>query len=140
MYKYDIIFSAHDSKKMELAEIIRKYRQGLSAFSVAATASTAQYIRQTTLLSVGLLNDGASGGYLQIAKLVEKEDVRMVVFLFDPASMHLDELGVKILLKSCAVSNIPLANNKTTAEFILERFFEKQLVIQSRYPEMAVVN
>jgi len=138
MYKYDIIFSAHDSKKMELAEIIRKYRQGLSAFSVAATASTAQYIRHTTLLSVGLLNDGASGGYLQIAKLVE--DVRMVVFLFDPASMHLDELGVKILLKSCAVSNIPLANNKTTAEFILERFFEKQLVIQSRYPEMAVVN
>ena len=138
MSKYDVIFSAHGSKKMELIDIIEKYRNGLSRLSIAVTGNTAHYIQQMTAAQVGVLKDGISGGYLQIARLVENEDVKIVSFLFDPCSLHMDELGVKVLLKSCRVYNIPLANNKATAEFTLDRFFEVRMSTQYRCPELLV--
>ena len=64
----------------------------------------------------------------------------MIVFLFDPASMHLNEIGINALMKSSCTSNIPFANNKITAEFILERYFEKQYIMKYRFPELMTVN
>jgi methylglyoxal synthase len=137
MKKYDIIFSADASKKGELIKIIRKYRFGLSALQIAATESTALYTKLLTGLSVNSLADGMEGGYLQIARYVENHEAEMVIFLFDPLSMRLDEPGVQILLKSCFIYNVPLANNMATAEFILERYLEKQLVVQNRFSQLS---
>jgi methylglyoxal synthase len=139
MSKYDIIFSADESNKDDLVEIIKKYRFGLSGLKMAATESTASHISLMTGLSVKSLMDGKTGGYIQIAQYIKSCDVRMFIFLFNPCSMHLDEPGVGVLLKSCYIFNVPLANNKATAEFILERFLEKQLVIQWRCPEMSSI-
>ena len=55
MNKYDIIFSAHDCKKADLTEIIKKYFNGLAGLKIAATESTARYIIQMTGLNIGLL-------------------------------------------------------------------------------------
>jgi len=139
MSKYDIIFSADASKKGDLLEIIKKYRFGLSFLKMAATESTALYIKLMTGLSVESLADGTSGGYVQISKHVESMDTRIVIFLFNPCSMQLDDPGIKTLLKSCFIFNVPLANNRATAEFVLERFLERQMVIQSRCPEASSV-
>lgn len=136
MRKYDIVFSADAYRKGDLIEIVRKYQFGLSALRMAATESTALYTTLLTGLRLESLQDGAGGGYLQIAKMVESHEAVMVVFLFDPSSMRLNEPGVQALLRSCYIFNVPLANNRATAEFILERLLEKQLVIQNRCPEL----
>jgi methylglyoxal synthase len=138
MKKYDVIFSADAAKKGDLIQIIRKYRFGLSALQLAATESTALYTKLFTGLRVNSLADGLTGGYLQIAQYVENHKSEMVIFLFDPSSLHLDEPGVQTLLKSCFIYNVPLANNRATAEFILERYLEKQLVVQSRFGELSL--
>lgn len=136
MRKYDILFSADASKKGELIEIMRKYRFGLSTLQIAATENTAIYTKLLTGLPIKSLADGMTGGYLQIAQYVESHETGMVIFLFDPSSIRLNEPGVLRLLKCCFVSNIPFANNRATAEFIIERFMEKQLVIQNRFHEL----
>lgn len=135
--KYDIIFSADASRKEELIKLIRKYRFGLSALQIAATENTALYINLFTGLRIKSLAEGCMGGYLQIAQLAEQHDAAMIILLFDPALMRLDSPGILTLLKSCYLKNIPLANNCATAEFILERYLDRQMVFQNRVWEMA---
>lgn len=135
--KYDIIFSADASKKEDLIKLVRKYRFGLSALNIAATENTALYINLFTGLRIKSLAEGLTGGYEQIARFAEQHEAAILVLLFDPALMRLDKPGVLALLKSCFITNIPLANNIATAEFILERYLDKQMVFESRQHEPA---
>jgi methylglyoxal synthase len=135
MRKFDIALTAQDSKKFDLIKLIEKYRDGISQYSIVATMDTGLFIRRMTGLDMGLIECGSEGGYLQIAKLVTQNQLKMVVFLHDP-SLNLNEVGVRELLLACNTYNIPFANNVATAEFILHRFLEKEMAIHWRCPEI----
>ena len=135
MAKFDLAITAHDSKKEEVGRLIEKYRQGMTKLSIVATMNTSLAIKQITGLDTYRLGNGAIGGYLQMAKLVAEHDVKMVVFLQDPLSINLDELGIRLLLQACSINNVPLASNFITAEFILHRYLEKEMAVMWRCPE-----
>ncbi len=135
MLKFDIAFTAQDSKKLDVINLIEKYRDGISQYSIVATMDTGLFIRRMTGLDMGLIEYGSKGGYLQIAKLVTQNKLKMVVFLHDH-SLNLNEVGVRELLLACNIHNIPFANNVATAEFILHRFLEKEMAIHWRCPEI----
>jgi methylglyoxal synthase len=135
MLKFDIAFTAQNSKKLDLVDLVEKYRDGISQYSIVATMDTGLFIRRMTGLDMGLIECGSKGGYLQIAKLITQNKLKMVVFLHDP-SLNLNEVGVRELLLACNIHNIPFANNVATAEFILHRFLEKEMATQWRCPEI----
>jgi methylglyoxal synthase len=83
---------------------------------------------------VGLLKESASGGYLHIAHLIANHDIKIVICLCDPCMINIDDSGMGVLLQACTVHNVPLANNIATAEFILERYLEKQMATRYRTP------
>jgi len=135
MLKFDIALSAQDSRKWDLVNLIKKYRDGITQYSTVATMDTGQFIRQMTGLQRGLVESGARGGYEQIANFVTQDVLKLVIFLHDP-SLNLNDVGIIKLLSACNIHNIPFANNIATAEFILHRFFEKEMAIRLRCPEI----
>ncbi len=133
--KYDVALTAQDSKKWELVTLVEQFRQGLAQHSVVATLETGLFLLATIGMNFGLLLPGVDGGYKQIAEMVREEKVRLVIFLHGP-DLNLKDHGVMELLRACISQNIPFANNATTAEFILQRFLEKEMATYWRCPEI----
>ncbi len=135
MVQFDIALTAQKSKKWDIVTLVEKYREGISQQSIIATADTGLFLKSLTGIHVGLLSSGSEGGYMEMARLVRNDNLRMVIFLHDP-KLNLDDLGVMELLQACSIHNIPFANNMTTAEFILHRFLEKEMATYCRCPEI----
>ena len=131
---FDIAFTAQNSKIWDLVNLVLKYRDGIAEHSVISTLDIGPVIKGMTGIDVGLLPCGSEGGYLQLARLVNTRNLRMVIFLHDPL-LCLDDPGLMEFLGSCNVQNIPFANNLITAEFILYRFLEKEMATYWRCPE-----
>ena len=140
MKKYDLAITAHDHKKNDVIKLIEKYWSGIAQLSIVATMNTGFMIRNVTELPVDLIDNGATGGYLQLARLVADCDINMIVFLQDLISISLNELGIRLLLQACSVNNIPLASNLITAEFVLHRYLETKMATMWRYPEGLSLN
>jgi len=131
---FDMALTAQNSKTWELATLVQKYHDGIAKHSVITTLDSGLVIKSVTGIDLNLLPHGTEGGYLQLAKLVNSGNLRMVIFLHEPL-LRLDDPGIMEFLRSCNVQNIPFANNMTTAEFILHRFLEKEMAASWRCPE-----
>ncbi len=131
---YDMALTAQNTKIRDMVALVQKYRNGIAKHSVVATLETGLVIKNMTGIALNLLPCGIDGGYLQLDRLVNSGDLRMVIFLHDP-TLCLDDPGIIDLLRSCNLQNIPFANNMTTAEFILHRFLEKEMATCWRCPE-----
>ena len=134
MKKIDIAFTAQDSKIWDLIDLVSKYREGISQHSIVSTLNTRFLIKSVTGLEVGLLDEGEEG-YTKLARLVTGNEIKIVIFLHEPL-INLNDMGVRDLLQACVIQNIPFANNVATAEFILHRFFEKEMALHFRCPEL----
>lgn len=131
---FDIALTAQNSKIRDLVFLVQKYRDGIANNSVIATLETGLVIKNMTGIALNLLPCGIDGGYLQLARLVNTGNLRMVIFLHDPL-LCLDDPGIIDFLRACNAQDIPFANNMTTAEFILHRFLEKEMAVSWRCPE-----
>ena len=110
---------AHDSKKSDLVELVRKYRPVLSNYHLVATDGTGRRIQEATGLAVERMASGGLGGDLQIAARVVSGDVAGVIFLVDPIHAKPYEPEVQIFLRACDVHNVPLATNAAIAELAI---------------------
>ena len=126
MQQFDIGFTAHDPKKEELVHLVRTYREALEECSLVATRNTGRMIQHSTGLSVVQMHSGLLGGYQQLGTLIANEKVKIVIFLQDPIIVHPDEQDIMALHRMCNVYNIPFATNKSTAEAVLQLFFERR--------------
>ena len=131
---FDMALTAQNSKIWDLVTLVQKYRDGIANHSVVTTFDSGPVIKCMTGIDLDLLPCRSEGGYLQLAKLVNTGNLRMVIFLHEPL-LRLDDPGIMDLLRSCNVRNIPFANNMITAEFILHRFLEKEMATLWRCPD-----
>ena len=124
MQQFDIAFTSHDSKKEELVQLVRTYREVVEKYSLVATRNTGRMIQHGTGLPVAQMHSGELGGYQQLGALVAGGNVKAVIFLEDPFIVHpaLDDIAA--LKRICTIRNIPLASNAASAEAILHLFFE----------------
>lgn len=136
MQQFDIGLIAHDSKKEELVQLVRTYRETLEGCSLVATRNTGRMIQHSTGLSVIQMHSGLLGGYQQLGTLIVNEKVKIVIFLQDPFVAHADEQDIMALHRICNVYDIPFATNKSTAEAVLHLFFERRsaLFMDKRLP------
>jgi methylglyoxal synthase len=125
MKDYTIAMVAHDAKKEDMVELVKKYQDKLSQFNLVATKTTGQLIRDNTGIPVTLLQSGPMGGDQQVGAMVAEGKLEAVIFLRDPLFAQPHEPDISALMRVCDVHNTALATNLATAESVLNFLFEK---------------
>jgi methylglyoxal synthase len=115
----NIALIAHDSKKPELIDWCDKNQEVLKKHFLCGTGTTARMITDKTGLPVKGYNSGPLGGDQQIGAKIVEGKVDFVIFFSDPLTAQPHDPDVKALLRIAQVYDIPIANNRATADFML---------------------
>lgn len=114
-----IALIAHDSKKRELIGWCDAHKEILKHHFLCGTGTTARMVTDATGLPVKGYNSGPLGGDQQIGAKIVEGGVDFVVFFSDPLTAQPHDPDVKALLRIAQVYDIPIANNKATADFLI---------------------
>ena len=121
-----IALIAHDSKKHELVEWVEHNKEILKSHFLCGTGTTARIIVDKTGLPVRAYNSGPLGGDQQIGSRIVEGSIDFVIFFWDPLAAQPHDPDVKALLRICAVYDIPVANNRATADFLITSTYMDQ--------------
>lgn len=114
-----IALIAHDGKKQEMLDWCEENKEILQKHKLCGTGTTARMITERVGISVKGYNSGPLGGDQQIGAKIVEGQVNMVIFFSDPLAAQPHDPDVKALLRIAQVYDIPIANNKATADFLL---------------------
>ena len=115
----NIALIAHDNKKQELIEWCKKNKETLAHHFLCGTGTTARMVAEKTGLPVRGFNSGPLGGDQQIGARIVEGGIDVVIFFSDPLSAQPHDPDVKALLRIAQVYDIPIANNRSTADFLI---------------------
>ena len=121
-----IALIAHDKKKEEMLDFVSHHQELLSKFHLIATRTTGTLINENCGLEVQTMMSGPLGGDQQIGAKIVEGVVNFVVFFSDPLTAQPHDPDVKALLRIAQVYDIPIANNRATADFMLHSEFMNQ--------------
>lgn len=131
--KKSIALIAHDNEKHALIEWCKEHRDALEKHTLCGTGTTARMITDQTGLSVKGYNSGPLGGDQQIGAKIVEGRVDLVIFFSDPLTAQPHDPDVKALLRIAQVYDIPIANTRATADFIItsplmDEIYEHQII------------
>ena len=115
----NIALIAHDNKKAELIDWCNEHKEILKKHFLCGTGTTARMITDQTGLPVKGYNSGPLGGDQQIAAKIVEGKVDFVIFFSDPLTAQPHDPDVKALLRIAQVYDIPIANNRSSADFMI---------------------
>lgn len=115
----NIALIAHDNKKPDLIEWCKENKDILKNHFLCGTGTTARMITDHTDLPVRGYNSGPLGGDQQIGAKVVEGKIDFIIFFSDPLTAQPHDPDVKALLRIAQVYDIPIANNKATADFMI---------------------
>ncbi len=121
-----IALIAHDGKKEEIIEWCLENQDILKNHFLCGTGTTARLIAEKTGLPVKGYNSGPLGGDQQIGAKIVEGKINFVIFFSDPLEAQPHDPDVKALLRIAQVYDIPIANNKATADFMIHSTFMNQ--------------
>lgn len=135
--KKNIALIAHDNKKDSLLEWVVENKEKMAQFNLYATGTTGKDVEGKLQQKVVKLQSGPLGGDQQIGALIAEGKIDILIFFWDPLQSMPHDPDVKALLRLAAVWNIPMACNRTTADFILTSslLFEEQDRVSPAFEE-----
>ena len=114
-----IALIAHDGKKHELIDWCDENKDILRKHFLCGTGTSARLVAEKTGLPVKGYNSGPLGGDQQIGAKIVEGMINFVVFFSDPLEAQPHDPDVKALLRIAQVYDIPIANNRATADFMI---------------------
>ena len=115
----NIALIAHDGKKPLLIQWCEDNKDILKNHFLCGTGTTARMISDKTGLPVRGYNSGPLGGDQQIGAKVVEGRIDLIIFFSDPLTAQPHDPDVKALMRIAQVYDIPFANNKATADFLI---------------------
>jgi len=117
--KKNIALIAHDERKQDLLEWADYNKGTLSKHNLFGTGTTGSLIARETKLKVKTFKSGPLGGDQQIGAMIAEGEIDFLIFFWDPLESHPHDPDVKALLRISVVWNIPIACNRTSADFMV---------------------
>ena len=115
----NIALIAHDNKKADLIQWCRENQDILKNHFLCGTGTTARMITDQTGFPVRGYNSGPLGGDQQIGAKIVEGKVDFIIFFSDPLTAQPHDPDVKALLRIAQVYDIPIANNRASADFMI---------------------
>ncbi|MDF3818820.1 methylglyoxal synthase [Leptospira sp. 96542] len=115
----NIVLIAHDNRKEDLLEWVTYNKGTLSKHHLSATGTTGKLIQERLSLPVFRFISGPLGGDQQIGSKIVEDGIDFMVFFWDPLSAQPHDPDVKALLRIAVLYNIPMACNRSSADFLI---------------------
>jgi methylglyoxal synthase len=125
----NIALVAHDNMKKDLVEWVEFNYHTLLRHKLVCTGTTGRLVDEAIRAKAGglipadfritRLKSGPLGGDQQLGALIAEGKVDCVIFFWDPMSPHPHDVDVKALLRIAVLYNIPMACNRSSADFII---------------------
>ncbi len=127
----NIVLIAHDNRKEDLLEWVHFNKGTLSKHHLSATGTTGKLIQEKTQLPVYRFISGPLGGDQQIGAKIVEDGIDFMVFFWDPLTAQPHDPDVKALLRIAVLYNIPMACNRSSADFLISSpLMEKEYNLQ----------
>ena len=122
---------AHDNRKADLIQWVELNFDSIMQHKLICTGTTGTLIeeslkkklskekRSILSTSITILKSGPLGGDQQLGALIVEGKVDAVIFLWDPMQAQPHDVDVKALLRIAVVYNVPMACNRSTADFLI---------------------
>ncbi|MBO6571179.1 methylglyoxal synthase [bacterium] len=117
--KKNIALIAHDHRKMDLLDWAEFNSEFLKNHNLFGTGTTGSLVAQKLNLPVYTFKSGPLGGDLQIGTAIVDNEIDMMIFFWDPLQAQPHDVDVKALQRIAIVYNIPLACNRSSADFLI---------------------
>ncbi len=127
----NIALVAHDNRKRELIEWVQWNYDVLIRHHLVCTGTTGRRIEETlrarmataiepaALEAITILRSGPLGGDQQLGAMIAEGRVDMLIFFWDPMEPQPHDVDVKALLRIAVLYNIPIACNRSSADFMI---------------------
>jgi len=122
---------AHDNRKRDLKEWIEYNYRTLVRHDLVCTGTTGRLVEETIRrkleedgiageeLKIKKLKSGPLGGDLQLGGMIADGRIDFVIFFWDPMEPFPHDVDVKALLRVAVLYNVPIACNRSTADFMI---------------------
>ncbi len=122
-----IALVAHDNRKKDLIEWVEYNYKKLKDKNLVCTGTTGRLVKEALEKhldgkkknDIKLLKSGPLGGDQQLGAMIAENKIDMLIFLWDPMEPQPHDVDVKALLRIAVMYNVPTANNRSTADFLI---------------------
>lgn len=124
-----IALIAHDNRKQDLLDWVENNWQVLSENELTCTGTTGSLVEKLltkkatsenrSVNKITKLKSGPLGGDQQMGALISENQIDIVIFFWDPMQPQAHDVDVKALLRIAVLYNVPMACNRSTADFVI---------------------
>ena len=129
----NIALVAHDNRKKDLTEWVEWNANILLQHNLTCTGTTGKLVEKairdklaeksdikiSTNFTIHKLRSGPLGGDQQLGALITEGKIDLIIFFWDPMEPHPHDVDVKALLRIAVLYNVPIACNRSTADFLI---------------------
>jgi methylglyoxal synthase len=125
----NIALVAHDRRKKDMVEWVEWNWGILAQHKLICTGTTGKLVEQALIKKIGKdrvlknkiikLKSGPLGGDQQLGAMIVDGKIDFIVFFWDPMQPLPHDVDVKALLRIAVLYNVPIACNRSTADFMI---------------------